>query len=552
MMRHRDERVRLQSEMIRGVGEIKLASWEVPLLVKVREAREAELDALAKRKYLDAMCVYLWAATPVLVSLATFATAVLIDPSAGDAGAGSKHTNGALSAATVFSAIALLNMLVFPMNAAPWILAGCLEAAVSIRRLGRFLLATEEGYGLGPSALGSSRGLMPSSPSRQSPAAVRVQGSFTWPAIVRRAQSRSLAASKSRGGTLPTAGPEGRVCVLPVYAPTDFLLRDIHLTIPREAVVVVVGKVGSGKTALLNCLLGEMAGVDTSSSGRLSSPHRAPPGGSSSVAWSDRIALGDGKRPRCALVTQTPWVREGTIRENITMLPASTPRQLDHLAKVLHDAGLSSDSDIDAPVFDEKRYRYALWASCLQEDLVGMPRGDKTHVGSRGIRLSGGQKARVAIARALYSRAPLLVIDDALRALDANVASRVRERAFAVRHHQQGVSPSEDDPPIDLSSAEDGPSMAAQLGRTVVLSTNDSSCVSSTFCSRVIALDRGRIIYDGEPDQMPGDVAEAAGLLNRRDSDSAAGQDRSASQVDLTEAAYSSSSVRDSAASCDD
>ena len=141
MMRHRDERVRLESEMLRGVAEIKMASWEVPLLRRVRSAREHELDALAKRKYLDAMCVYLWAATPVLVSLATFATAVLLNPAAGNAGAGAHGTEGALSAATVFSAIALLNMLVFPMNAAPWILAGCLEAAVSFRRIGRFLLA---------------------------------------------------------------------------------------------------------------------------------------------------------------------------------------------------------------------------------------------------------------------------------------------------------------------------------------------------------------------------------------------------------------------------
>lgn len=76
---------------------------------------------LKGRKYLDALCVYFWATTPVLISILTFATYVLL---------GNK-----LTAATVFTSIALLNMLIGPLNAFPWVLNGVTEAWVSIKRI---------------------------------------------------------------------------------------------------------------------------------------------------------------------------------------------------------------------------------------------------------------------------------------------------------------------------------------------------------------------------------------------------------------------------------
>lgn len=80
---------------------------------------------LKGRKYLDALCVYFWATTPVIISILTFATYVII---------GNK-----LTAATVFTSMALLNMLISPLNAFPWVLNGLTEAWVSIRRIQKLI-----------------------------------------------------------------------------------------------------------------------------------------------------------------------------------------------------------------------------------------------------------------------------------------------------------------------------------------------------------------------------------------------------------------------------
>lgn len=89
------------------------------------EMREGELKYLKGRKYLDALCVYFWATTPVLISILTFGTYVIMGKN--------------LTAATVFTSMALMNMLISPLNAFPWVLNGLTEAWVSLRRIQRFL-----------------------------------------------------------------------------------------------------------------------------------------------------------------------------------------------------------------------------------------------------------------------------------------------------------------------------------------------------------------------------------------------------------------------------
>jgi ATP-binding cassette subfamily C (CFTR/MRP) protein 10 len=78
--------------------------------------RRSELSALARRKYLDAICVFLWAVTPLLVPFCTFYAIII--------------TGQKLSAASIFTTLSLLNMLIFPINALPWIVNGFIEAKV--------------------------------------------------------------------------------------------------------------------------------------------------------------------------------------------------------------------------------------------------------------------------------------------------------------------------------------------------------------------------------------------------------------------------------------
>ncbi|CDS00016.1 hypothetical protein [Sporisorium scitamineum] len=153
------------------------------------------------------------------------------------------------------------------------------------------------------------------------------------------------------------------------------VLRDLNLVLPRNAVSVVVGEVGVGKTSFLCSLLGELVPL----LGEVSLPVRASP---------------------IAYVSQDPWtLGEKSIKENIVFYRA----------------------------FDEERYQRSLAACGLGVDVQQLPKGDDT----LAKHLSGGQKQRVALCRAVYSDAPTLILDDVLSAVDASTAAGINQALFS-------------------------------------------------------------------------------------------------------------------------
>ena len=137
-MKAKDQRVNIVTEALRSVTSMKMCGLEAAVLVTSHQHRKKELHYLSVRKYLDAGCVFLWSTTPVIVPFVTFVTTVSMGIP--------------LSAADVLTAIALLNMLIFPMNALPWVINGFFEARVSLRRLAR-VLAAEDGQSIRTGAL---------------------------------------------------------------------------------------------------------------------------------------------------------------------------------------------------------------------------------------------------------------------------------------------------------------------------------------------------------------------------------------------------------------
>lgn len=137
----------------------------------------------------------------------------------------------------------------------------------------------------------------------------------------------------------------------------------------------ICGKVGSGKTALLHAILGEL---------------------------DDRGGTRKVLAETVGYCAQTPWLQSMSIRENI-----------------LFSSG-----------FDETRYRQVLAACCLIPDLANWKAGDLSLIGENGVGLSGGQKARVALARAIYSHARILLLDDPIAALDHQTAETILRNLF--------------------------------------------------------------------------------------------------------------------------
>ncbi|GLA66320.1 hypothetical protein AtubIFM54640_008526 [Aspergillus tubingensis] len=146
-----------------------------------------------------------------------------------------------------------------------------------------------------------------------------------------------------------------------------FSLEGINLAIKTGTVTMITGPVGSGKSTLLKAAVGEL---------------------SCSQGTVTRT------RPDAAYCSQVPWLQNTSIRNNI--------------------CGYAE--------IDHTWYGEVLRACALEEDISRMPERDQSMVGSGALKLSGGQKQRLALARAIYSRKNLLVLDDALSAVDNKTA----------------------------------------------------------------------------------------------------------------------------------
>jgi ATP-binding cassette subfamily B protein len=155
-------------------------------------------------------------------------------------------------------------------------------------------------------------------------------------------------------------------------------LDGINLTIPRGSMLALVGPTGSGKSTLVDVVMGLLQ-----------------PGAGSILI--DDVPLTEDTRRRwhrsVAHVPQSIFLADASIARNISL---SLP---------------------DDPA-DERRIVEAAKIAQLHDFVLSLPSGYDTHVGERGIRLSGGQRQRLGIARAVYKNSPILILDEATSALD--------------------------------------------------------------------------------------------------------------------------------------
>lgn len=171
-----------------------------------------------------------------------------------------------------------------------------------------------------------------------------------------------------------------------------WVLRDLDLRIGRGERIGIVGETGSGKTTLVDLLMGLLeptAGAVLVDSAALE--------GSRLRAWRSAIAH----------VPQSIFLADASIAENIAF-------------------GLPKDQ------IDRQRLERAAQQAQIAGFIASLPQGYATAVGERGVRLSGGQRQRIGIARALYKQAAVLVLDEATSALDQATESEVMEAIHAL------------------------------------------------------------------------------------------------------------------------
>lgn len=313
-MKNKDSRTRLMTEILNNIKSIKLYAWNTAFMNKLSHIRnDLELNTLRKIGATQAIANFTWQSTPFLVSCSTFTVFVLT-------------SDRPLTTEIVFPALTLFNLLTFPLSILPMVITSVIESSVAVKRLMEYFTAEE---------LQTDAVTFEDAVEHTGDESIRVRdASFTW--------NRHT-------------GPP--------------VLEKINLSARKGELSCIVGRVGAGKSSMLQSILGEL--------------------------WRNRGEV--VVRGRVAYVAQAPWVMNASVRENIVF-------------------GHRWDPDF---------YDLTVEACALLDDFKIMPDGDQTEVGERGISLSGGQKARLTLARAVYARADVYLLDDVLSAVDQHVGRHI-------------------------------------------------------------------------------------------------------------------------------
>lgn len=181
------------------------------------------------------------------------------------------------------------------------------------------------------------------------------------------------------------------------YESGNEVLKSLSFQIEKGQTFGILGGTGSGKSTLLQLLtrLYELA----------------PEHGSIKIGGKDirEIPL-EILRKNIGMVLQEPFLYSRTIRENISAAnPDATFEEIRNAAKI----------------------------ACVDDAIMGFAEGYDTIVGERGVTLSGGQRQRVAIARMLLQKAPIMIFDDSLSAVDSETDSLIRH---ALKEHMQDAT----------------------------------------------------------------------------------------------------------------
>ncbi|KAI0671861.1 P-loop containing nucleoside triphosphate hydrolase protein [Trametes maxima] len=330
MWKARDRRMNAVNELWQNIRFLKFYGWESRWSERARQARENELSWKVKENVVDVFITFIWNWMPSAIALGTFVCYTVI--------AGER-----LTVVKAFTSISLFSYLQGPMTEIPDQVFALLHAYVSMQRIEKFLAEAE----------------VPD-----------------WASSLKRAPDREAEGEAETGFENATFEWD----IAPKEEPARFALGPLDVKFPVGKLSLVSGPTGSGKSALLTALLGEMH------------------------CTSGRVLLNKAGH-RVAYCAQNPWLEHATIRDNI-----------------IFGAGYG---------YDEDRYQAVVDACALAKDFEIFPAGDMTEIGEKGITLSGGQRARIALARALYSPAKCILLDDPLAAVDLHTAQHIVTKALS-------------------------------------------------------------------------------------------------------------------------
>ncbi|KAI0917113.1 hypothetical protein AcV5_007675 [Taiwanofungus camphoratus] len=334
-MQWTDKRIKLIQELLGGMKIIKYFAWEVPFLKRIMYLRQKEIQYIRSLVLTHGASNAIAFSFPVLATVLAFVTYSL--------------TGHNMTSAVIFTSLSLFQLLRTPLQLLPVALSGITDAYNAVNRMYEVFIAE---------TVDETRLTDPS----LSVALEVKDAEFTWDGAPPSEDSPKKK-RKRKHGRLSVAATR-------TFTNADvFKLRELNLSVPRGQLCAIVGPVGSGKSSLLQGLMGEMRRT------------------SGTVTFCGSVSY----------CPQGAWIQNATIRENICF----------------------------GRPFEPERYWKAVRDVCLLPDFAMLPHGDMTEVGEKGISLSGGQKQRLNICRAIYCDSDIQIFDDPLSALDAHVGKEV-------------------------------------------------------------------------------------------------------------------------------
>ncbi|KAG1891771.1 ABC protein [Suillus fuscotomentosus] len=360
-MKWTDQRAKVLLEVLGAMRVVKYFSYEVPFLQRIFDLRKKELHGIRWILHLTSANLALATSLPVLAATLAFVTYTL--------------TAHDFNVAVIFSSLSLFQLLRQPMMFMPRALSAIPDASSALQRLTRVFRAE----------LISGDTLLID--KDQEPALLTKGATFEWECYERDSGEAFSSKGPPRGKDRSVKEDTAKEKPTPGKDTPPFQVKNVTMTIPRGQLVAVVGPVGSGKSSLLQGLIGEMRKV------------------SGHVSFGGRVGY----------CPQTAWIQNATLRDNITF----------------------------GQPFEEDRYWRVIETACLLPDLQLLPDGDLTEIGEKGINLSGGQKQRVNIARALYFEPEIVIFDDPLSAgelLDAHVGKSLFQDAIVGALRNRGIT----------------------------------------------------------------------------------------------------------------
>ncbi|CAO3624021.1 unnamed protein product [Cunninghamella echinulata] len=401
VMMIRDKRGSIINEMLRGIRQIKFFAWENQWKERIMQLRKEELSYIYKLCVCSFINNTTWNSTPIFVIIVTFSSFTLLE-------------GKELTPSIAFTSMYIYSKLRSHLSSIPGSIVAFIRASVSMRRIENYLQQKD----IPDRSKFNSK--------HNQPAKIGFENAnIEWTSV--------NADDKTTNGS------------------SAFSLKNVSVLFPMGEFSLICGPTGSGKTLMLFGLLGEASCTEGSiyfprsliatqvlTNYENTTYNSAMVNPNSEDAW----ILND----QVAYVSQSSWLQNGTIRENILF-------------------GLP---------YIQNRYNSILWACGLNPDLNILVNGDLTEIGERGITLSGGQKQRIALARAVYSRARTILMDDVLSAVDAYTAKHLYENCLTGK---------------------------LMKGRTRILVTHHvQMCIQK--CSFIVHLNNGQVTLSGAPCEL--------------------------------------------------